>query len=164
MNSSKLASRWAIENPAIARGRLLTAGRYLASAVAPISRMCGYLDAMSITEDGADLTGVQIQDAAKLAVQYLELGMDEVQRELLHAVHALDMGDAEAPGVGPFAPLHPASKPSATVTELARELLAAEVARLRAGGGGWGGGSPEAQRLCAAIEVLLDSTIVGRRR
>lgn len=142
---------------------MLTAARYLGAAIAPVNRLCGYLDAMTITEDGADLTGTQIQDANKLGTKYLELGMEEVQRELLHAVHALDLGE-ESRAVGPFAPVHPAARPSETVTQVARELLATEVVRLRSGGGGWGGNSPEASKIAAAIEVLLDSTVVGRKR
>jgi hypothetical protein len=123
--------------------------------------MVGYLDAVDkVTSVGGPLTSSEV---GLPVTEYLELGITETQRELLHAVHALDLGDPEVPAT-PFRPLHPASERVATATEMAREVLGAEVARLRAGGGGWGGGSPEAMRLVAAIEVLMDSTIAGRKR
>jgi hypothetical protein len=166
MNSSKLASEWAVEHPALARGRLLTAAKYLATATALVDRMVGYVDAIDkVTSD--EHTVLPLDSVNRAATEYLQLGMEETQRELLHAVHALDLGDGAAVGTppdSPFKPLHPASRPSETVTEVARDVLTAEVARLRAGGGGWGSGSQEAQRVCAAIEVLMDSTVAGRRR
>jgi hypothetical protein len=120
--------------------------------------MVGYMDAVERMPNGVH---------PPLA-EYLELGITETQRELLHAVHALDLGecdpdcpDADAHKARPRGPFR---LQSGTATELAREVLGAEVERLRAGGGGWGGGSPEAMRLVAAIEVLLDNTVAGKRR
>lgn len=167
MSSSKIASEWAVENPAIARGRLLTSAKYLATATAMVDRMVGYVDAVDrITGIEGALTAPEVSRAA---TEYLQLGMEETQRELLHAVHALDLGEDRAPvPLSPYVALDPGAKqvgrPAETATEVAREILAQEVARLRAGGGGWGGGSPEAMRLVAALEVMMDSTVAGRRR
>lgn len=189
MVSSKLASEWAVQNPAIARGRLLASAMRLATATALINRLMGYIDALVVRRiDALDRSAdspqaVELREAQLAATEYLQLGMEDTHRELLHAVHALDIAEPEqlpnpyaqsshperaAPQTGesrgPLRPIHPATQMSRTATELAREVLGAEVERLRAGGGGWGGGSPEAMRICAAIEVLMDSTIAGKRR
>lgn len=161
-----------MQNPAIARGRLLTSAMRLSTATALINRLVGYIDALVVRRiDALDRSAdspqaVELREAQLAATEYLQLGMEETHRELLHAVHALDIAEPESSQSerGPLRPIHPATQMSRTATELAREVLGAEVERLRAGGGGWGGGSPEAMRICAAIEVLMDSTIAGKRR
>src|SRR3954467_4080286 len=92
MNSLERSARWAVENPTIARGQLLTAARNLSTAVQATSILLGVLD-LAPTND----------DTAHAAERHLLLGMNEIHRELLHAVHALNLADTESSG-GPFAP------------------------------------------------------------
>lgn len=86
MTTNTRSALWAVDNVAISRGRLLTAGRALSVALMEMNQMVGYLDG-----------------ATKPNPAYLELGMTDVQSQLLKAVKAMDMGPDLTPPETPIA-------------------------------------------------------------
>lgn len=76
---TELVAEWILGYPTMARSRLFTASVHLATAFQAVNRLVGYLD------------------GNQLRLQYVELGMKEIQSQLMKAVRALDMGDEVEP-------------------------------------------------------------------